>query len=106
MFPLRSITIARLNLKENSHLFEFISNQFSQLPLFFMDFHGEQMLENVLEVNMKKKKTLKSSIKIDVIFCVYKTMSKAVIIHDVNHIVIDNLQFMIGNHSTNHVFDK
>jgi hypothetical protein len=33
-------------------------------------------------------------------------MSKAVIMHDVSHIVIDNLQFMIGNQSTNHAFDK
>jgi twinkle protein len=38
-----------------------------------MDFHGEQTVENVIE-----------------------TMSKSVILHDVKHIIIDNLQFMIG----------
>jgi len=54
-------------------MFEYIEKQFSLLPIYFMDFHGEQTVENVIE-----------------------TMSKSVILHDVKHIIIDNLQFMIG----------
>ncbi len=74
---------AKLDLKENLELFDHVAQQFSQLPFFFMDFHGEHTLENVLQ-----------------------TMSKSVIIHDVRHIIIDNLQFMVGNQSTHNKMDK
>lgn len=39
-----------------------------------MNFHGEEQLENVI-----------------------RTMSQAVILHGIKHVVIDNLQFMMGN---------
>jgi twinkle protein len=41
---------SRLNLTRNVPLFEFISKKFSQLPLYFMNFHGEETLENVIRV--------------------------------------------------------
>jgi twinkle protein len=63
-----------LNLYKNVELFDFISNQFSKLPLYFMNFHGEENIDNVL-----------------------KTMAKSVVMNDVKNIIIDNLQFMMGN---------
>ncbi|CAF1030637.1 unnamed protein product [Brachionus calyciflorus] len=67
-----------LNLYKNVELFDYISTQYSKLPLKFMSFHGQETLENVL-----------------------KTMSNAVVLHDIKHIIIDNLQFMIGTQFPN-----
>lgn len=64
---------AKLNLHKNIRMFSYIEKQFSTLPIYFMDFHGEQTVDNVIEI-----------------------MSKSVILYDVKHIIIDNLQFMIG----------
>jgi twinkle protein len=64
---------ARLNLRKNILLFDSIEKKFQQLPIYFMDFHGEQTVKNVID-----------------------TMSKSVILYDVKHIIIDNLQFMLG----------
>lgn len=65
---------SRLNLYKNVELFDYVSSQYTKLPLKFMSFHGQETVQNVL-----------------------KTMSNAVVLHDIKHIVIDNLQFMIGN---------
>ncbi|CAD5117485.1 DgyrCDS6253 [Dimorphilus gyrociliatus] len=46
---------------------------FEKLPMYFMTFHGQQQVNRVIE-----------------------TMSHAVYIHDIAHIVVDNLQFMMG----------
>ncbi len=49
-----------------------------------MNFHGEHTLDNVLQ-----------------------TMAKSVILHDVRHVIIDNLQFMLGSQgATNSKMDK
>ena len=49
-----------------------IADQFGKLPLQFMNFHGGSDLEDVIEA-----------------------MDFAVYQHDVEHIIIDNLQFMM-----------
>jgi twinkle protein len=41
---------AKLNLSKNVPIFEHIANKFSELPLYFMSFHGEETLDNVLRV--------------------------------------------------------
>ncbi|KAH9410351.1 hypothetical protein TYRP_010110 [Tyrophagus putrescentiae] len=53
--------------------FDQASAQFAQLPLFFMNFHGQTDIEDVLE-----------------------EARHSVLMHGVEHIIIDNLQFMLG----------
>ncbi len=44
---------AGMNLYRNVELFEFVSNEFAKLPIYFMSFHGEQSMNNVLKVQNK-----------------------------------------------------
>lgn len=61
-----------------------ISDSFSNLPLHFLKFHGGSDVEDVLEA-----------------------MEYAVYVHDCQHIVLDNLQFMISRESIGRgTFDK
>ncbi|XP_045174031.2 twinkle mtDNA helicase-like isoform X2 [Mercenaria mercenaria] len=57
------------------HLDEFdeIADEFSSLPMYFMMYYGQEQVKNVLEA-----------------------MSHAVYIHDIGHVIVDNLQFMMG----------
>ena len=81
-FEIKNVRLCKLMLtqfagqriEEDLTAFEAAAENFSQLPMFFMDFHGEQSLSSVLD-----------------------TMSQAVVRHKVDHVLIDNLQFMIGN---------
>ena len=41
---------SRLNLFKNAALFNHISKKFSELPVYFMNFHGEQNMNNVFKV--------------------------------------------------------
>lgn len=66
--------LARIRLEENIELFEPVADAFATLPMHFMDFHGEQSLKTVME-----------------------TMEDAVANYDVHHILIDNIQFMLGS---------
>ncbi|XP_031435175.1 twinkle protein, mitochondrial-like isoform X1 [Clupea harengus] len=52
------------------------ADRFQELPLYFMTFHGEHNIKIVLE-----------------------TMKHAVYLYDISHVVIDNLQFMMGQES-------
>ncbi|XP_078079269.1 twinkle mtDNA helicase [Mustelus asterias] len=49
------------------------ADKFENLPLFFMTFHGQHSIKSVID-----------------------TMQHAVYMYDISHIVIDNLQFMMG----------
>ncbi|KAJ2558510.1 hypothetical protein EV175_000746 [Coemansia sp. RSA 1933] len=60
---------------------DYWSRKFEQIPLYFLKFHGSTQPETVLE-----------------------TMRHAVYAHDVKHIVIDNLQFMMSMQAKG--FDK
>eukprot|EP00177_Eucheuma_denticulatum_P000203 GFKZ01000357.1.p1 GENE.GFKZ01000357.1~~GFKZ01000357.1.p1 ORF type:complete len:793 (+),score=87.92 GFKZ01000357.1:124-2502(+) len=51
--------------------YDFWEDQFAKLPLFFMDYHGSNDIRRVIE-----------------------TMDYACYVHDCNHIILDNLQFM------------
>ena len=39
-----------MNLYKNINLFDSIAQQFSRLPIYFMNFHGQETVENVLKV--------------------------------------------------------
>ncbi|XP_043569001.1 twinkle protein, mitochondrial isoform X1 [Chiloscyllium plagiosum] len=49
------------------------ADKFESLPLFFMTFHGQHSIKSVID-----------------------TMQHAVYMYDISHIIIDNLQFMMG----------
>ena len=62
-----------VNLDEDVQEFDKAADKFQKLPMYFSTFHGAQEVENVMDA-----------------------MSHAVYVHDIAHIVIDNVQFMIG----------
>lgn len=62
------------SITDNSMLeFENYANQFEALPIYFMTFHGEQQIKVVMEA-----------------------IEHAQYVHDINHVIIDNVQFMMG----------
>ncbi|XP_038047111.1 twinkle protein, mitochondrial-like isoform X2 [Patiria miniata] len=64
---------AQLNLEKNLDKFDKWADKFEMLPLYFMTFHGQQTMKAVIEA-----------------------MSHAVYVHDIEHVIVDNLQFMVG----------
>lgn len=58
---------------ENLLEFDFWANQFETLPIYFMTFHGQQQIKVVMEA-----------------------IEHAQYVHDINHVIIDNVQFMMG----------
>ncbi|KAI0231150.1 Twinkle protein, mitochondrial [Lamellibrachia satsuma] len=64
---------SQMNLVKRLDTFEHWADQFEELPMYFMTFHGQENIRNVIE-----------------------TMSHAVYVQDIAHVVVDNLQFMMG----------
>jgi twinkle protein len=62
-----------VNLDEQLDAFEGVADKFARLPLYLTDFHGSQRVERVQEA-----------------------MSHAVYVHDISHVIVDNMQFMLG----------
>ncbi|KAM8836878.1 twinkle mtDNA helicase isoform 1-T2 [Spinachia spinachia] len=80
-FEINNVRLAKImltqfamqRLEENLEQYDFWADKFEELPLYFMTFHGQQNIKTVLE-----------------------TMQHAVYLYDINHVIIDNLQFMMG----------
>ncbi|XP_066459862.1 twinkle mtDNA helicase [Eleutherodactylus coqui] len=80
-FELSNVRLAKVmltqfslqRLEEQLDKYDEWADRFEELPLYFMTFHGEQNIKSVID-----------------------TMQHAVYMYDINHIVIDNLQFMMG----------
>lgn len=53
--------------------FDYWADKFEQLPIYFMTFHGQQPIKIVMEA-----------------------IEHAQYVHDVHHVIIDNVQFMMG----------
>ncbi|XP_954352.1 DNA polymerase i, putative [Theileria annulata] len=64
------------NLENSLNEFDYYANKFNELPLRFLKFHGSTNIDIVLDA-----------------------MDYAVYVYDVQHIIIDNLQFMLSNYS-------
>ena len=64
---------SRVDLENGSKEFEEWADKYEVLPLYFMNFHGATNIDHILE-----------------------TMHHAVYMYDVEHIVVDNLQFMVS----------
>ncbi|KAF7265342.1 hypothetical protein GWI33_021233 [Rhynchophorus ferrugineus] len=65
--------MAGFSLEENLNLFDEMADQFEQLPIYFMTFHGQQSIKVVMEA-----------------------VEHAAYIYDIGHVIIDNVQFMMG----------
>ncbi|XP_019762676.2 mitochondrial DNA helicase isoform X1 [Dendroctonus ponderosae] len=80
-FEIRNARLARTMLQqmagiplgENLHLFDQLADEFQKLPIYFMTFHGQQTIKIVMEA-----------------------VEHATYIHDIAHVIIDNVQFMMG----------
>ncbi|XP_067625414.1 mitochondrial DNA helicase isoform X2 [Eurosta solidaginis] len=70
------------SLEDKLNEFEYWTSAFERYPLYFMTFHGQQPLKLVMEA-----------------------VEHAQYIHDISHVIIDNLQFMMGT-SLAHKTDK
>ncbi|XP_077517974.1 mitochondrial DNA helicase isoform X1 [Amblyomma americanum] len=64
---------SKISLENNMEEFDSWADKFELLPLYFMTFHGEETMKNVMDA-----------------------MSHAVYVHDIQHVVVDNVQFMMG----------
>ncbi|KAG1680643.1 Twinkle protein, mitochondrial [Nymphon striatum] len=92
-FEIRNVRLAKTMLNQfcmkplYKHLdkFDEWSDRFEELPMYFMKFHGQEDVKNVL-----------------------KTMSHAVYVYDIQHVIVDNLQFMMGveNHNLERYFQQ
>nr|BAN20714.1 pom1 [Riptortus pedestris] len=60
-------------LEKNLNKFNEWADKFERLPIYFMTFHGQQPLNTVMEA-----------------------VEHATYVHDVAHVIIDNVQFMLG----------
>eukprot|EP00559_Dactyliosolen_fragilissimus_P009407 CAMPEP_0184859432 /NCGR_PEP_ID=MMETSP0580-20130426/4436_1 /TAXON_ID=1118495 /ORGANISM="Dactyliosolen fragilissimus" /LENGTH=740 /DNA_ID=CAMNT_0027356063 /DNA_START=844 /DNA_END=3066 /DNA_ORIENTATION=+ len=82
--PLPTVKKDDPNIKEAIESLEVIADRFQELPLYFMKFHGGSDIDDVLDA-----------------------MDYAAYVHDVQHIILDNMQFMISRNANNgSTFDK
>ncbi|CAB3365684.1 Hypothetical predicted protein [Cloeon dipterum] len=65
--------MAGMNLEKNLHRFDEFADNMEQLPLHFLDFHGQQPLKTVMNA-----------------------VNHAQYVYDLGHVIIDNVQFMLG----------
>ena len=83
-FEVKNVRLAKTQMKqfslinfenhENIGLFDEWAEKFRQLPLYYMTFHGSHDIDVVLEA-----------------------MLHSVYVHDIGHVIIDNMQFMMGS---------
>lgn len=81
-FEINNIRLAKImltqfaarRLEDQLELYDEWADRFEELPLYFMTFHGQQNIKTVLD-----------------------TMKHAVYMYDITHVVVDNLQFMMGH---------
>ncbi|XP_010863766.2 twinkle protein, mitochondrial [Esox lucius] len=84
-FEINNVRLAKImltqfamrRLEENLGEYDWWADRFEDLALYFMTFHGQQNIKAVLD-----------------------TMQHAVYLYDIGHVVIDNLQFMMGQENT------
>ncbi|KAM6265469.1 twinkle mtDNA helicase isoform 2-T2 [Porphyrio hochstetteri] len=81
-FEINNIRLAKImltqfatqRLEDQLELYDEWADRFEDLPLYFMTFHGQQNIKIVID-----------------------TMQHAVYMYDITHVVVDNLQFMMGH---------
>lgn len=81
-FEVKNVRLIKMLLKQHSLInldddvkeFDVAAESFQKLPMYFATFHGASEVDKVLEA-----------------------MAHAVYVHDIAHVIIDNIQFMIGS---------
>ncbi|XP_014106043.1 PREDICTED: twinkle protein, mitochondrial isoform X2 [Pseudopodoces humilis] len=81
-FEINNVRLAKImltqfagrRLEDQLELYDEWADRFEELPLYFMTFHGQQNIKTVID-----------------------TMQHAVYMYDITHVVVDNLQFMMGH---------
>ena len=84
-------------LNENLDKFNTWASNFEKLPIYFLKFHGQQSVELVMEVCFVPlpDHIIKQDISSQ-FFLIIQVVEQATYVHDIRHLVIDNLQFMLG----------
>lgn len=117
-FEINNVRLAKImltqfamqRLEENLEQYDFWADKFEELPLYFMTFHGQQNIKYVLAELQKQQLFLvflcqfnnqqidmNPVVRSNLFFrTVLDTMQHAVYMYDINHVIIDNLQFMMG----------
>ncbi|XP_076248122.1 mitochondrial DNA helicase isoform X2 [Calliopsis andreniformis] len=90
-FEIRNSRLARtmlqqmigLPLDENLEKFDTYADAFEKLPIYFMTFHGQQSIKVVMDA-----------------------VEHATYVHDIAHVIIDNIQFMMGTSNESKHMDR
>ncbi|XP_018577269.1 twinkle protein, mitochondrial [Anoplophora glabripennis] len=90
-FEIRNARLARtmlqqmagIPLDENLQAFDHWADKFEKLPIYFMTFHGQQSIKVVMEA-----------------------VEHATYVYDIAHVIIDNVQFMIGMSDESKYMDR
>ncbi|XP_043286242.1 twinkle protein, mitochondrial [Venturia canescens] len=90
-FEIRNARLARTMLQqmagvcldENIQHFDTFADDFEKLPIYFMTFHGQQSVKVVMEA-----------------------VEHATYVHDIAHVIIDNVQFMMGTSEDSKHIDR
>lgn len=69
--------LSQANLRQNIQMFNYWADEFEKLPMYFLKYHGSSELHDVLD-----------------------SMDYACYVYDVQHVVLDNLQFMLSGQGT------
>ena len=85
-----------INFADHPHLYEQIGDDFEQLPMYFMTFHGQESIDRVIDVKALPSFYISQCISISLFALFFQTMSHAVYVKDISHVIVDNLQFMLG----------
>jgi twinkle protein len=115
-FEIRNVRLAKMMLQQFSGLllesetretFDIVADKFEKLPMYYLAFHGQQNVTSVLEVKPNRKDQ-KHFLKVENNFVLnsFQAMSHAVYVYDISHVVIDNLQFMMGTSNENSSMDR
>lgn len=75
--------MAGFSLEENLEQFEKAADVFEKFPIYFMTFHGQQSLKVVMDA-----------------------VEHASYVHDIGHVIIDNVQFMMGTTDEHRHMDR
>lgn len=89
-----------VNIEENLNAFDSWADKFEKLPMFYLTFHGAQQVSPVFIVKPQfiKFHWRRLFFQVD---RVLEAMSTAVYQYDICHIIIDNIQFMMGTSNKN-----
>nr|XP_023016578.1 twinkle protein, mitochondrial [Leptinotarsa decemlineata] len=75
--------LSGIPLDQNLNLFDIWADEFEKLPIYFMTFHGHQSIKVVMEA-----------------------VEHATYVYDISHVIIDNLQFMMGTSEEQKYMDR